>query len=405
MNTNFRFSMLTVIVLCAYLFWGAFGIDLTLHPKADRIPLHRGFISLTALIFLFNVQQVLNACAKNKILIALIFYVLLTAAWADSPIEIGKTFVFLFSSMFISIMAALAFKDNKVVLIRWLFWLFFLMTLASIYTAIYHPQLGINFIGFDKPRWIGITTHPNALGMQALVSIWLSSNLFFLSKSKLEKALIIFAILAAFFAIIKADSMTSLITSFVVVAYICYCHLFGQLSLSIKLILFTLLLLIFLFIITFYMSTTELADTTFASTGRSANFSGRTIQWQIALSEAADHIIIGQGFDDLEQLTRKYHILMSMMHNGYIETLVKGGMIAVILLATILIKTLIKQIKIKHTNKHDFIFLNTGLIMVLLHNMTESSILRGLNTLSIFMIFIIVSTSLIEANKTTLLGK
>lgn len=405
MNTNFRFGMLTVIVFCAYVFWGAFGIDLTLHPKADRIPLHRGFISLTAFVFLFNSQQVLNACAKNKILIALIFYVLLTAAWADSPIEIVKTFVFLFSSMFISIMAALAFKDNKVVLIRWLFWLFFLMTLASIYTAIYYPQLGINSIGFDKPRWIGITTHPNALGMQALVSIWLSSNLFLLSKSKLEKALIIFAILAAFFAIIKADSMTSLITSFVVVAYICYCHLFGQLSLSIKLILFTLLILIFLFIITFYMSTSELADTTLASTGRSSNFSGRSILWKIALSEAADHIIIGQGFDDLEQLTRKYHIVMSMLHNGYIETLVKGGMIAVILLVTILIKTLIKQIKIKHTNKHDFIFLNTGLIMVLLHNMTESSILRGLNTLSIFMIFIIVSTSLIEANKTTLLGK
>lgn len=397
--------MLTIIVFCLYVFWGSFGIDLTIHPKAERVPLHRIFILLTAFIFLFNAQQVLIVCGRNKILIALIFYVLLTAAWANNPSDISKTFVFLFSALFISIMTALAFSGKRIVLIRWLFWLFLLMTLASIYTALRYPQFGINSIDFPKPRWIGITTHPNALGMQALVSIWLSSNLLFLSKNKVEKSLIIFSAIAAFYTIIKADSMTSLITSVVIVTYTCYCYLFGRLSLTIKLILFVLSVLSFLLIVTFYTSTSELADTTLASTGRTTNFSGRSVLWQIGLSEAADHIVLGQGFDDLEQLTKKHHIVMSMLHNGYIETLVKGGMIAIIFLAIILIKTFAHQLRTKSTNKHDFIFLNTGLIMVLIHNITETSMLRGLSTLSILSIFIIVSTSLIENNKASLIGK
>ncbi len=398
MNTNLRLRDLTIIVFCLYIFWGSFGMDLTLSHNAERIPVHRAFILLTAFIFLCNVQQLLGACLKNKLLITLILYTLLTTAWANNPTDTLKNFIFLSSTLFISILTALAFADNKASLIRWLFWLFLLMTLASIITALRFPQIGINTLDFGEPRWIGITTHPNVLGVQALVLIWLSSNLFFLSKSSLEKTLILAAIIAAFFTIIKADSMTSLITSLVLVIYTCYCYLFGRVSLSVKLILFTLSLLTFLFIVTFYMGASELANTTLASTGRNTTFTGRAVLWEKALISAADNLIFGYGFDNLDQLTKKYHIQMSHLHNGYIQTLVQGGMIASILLAIILIKTLFHQLRIKSTYKHDFIFLNTGLVMVLLHNFTESSILKGLNTLSIFIIFIIVSTSLIQNN-------
>jgi exopolysaccharide production protein ExoQ len=398
MDTQFRFKALILIVFCAYIFWGLFGVDLTLNPNEARIPLHRVFISLTAFIFLFNAQQVLAACLKNKLLITLILYTLLTAAWAYNPSETLNNFVFLSSALFISIMTALAFANNKDALIRWLFWLFLLMTLASIITALQFPKIGINTMNFGRPRWIGITTHPNVLGVQALVLIWLSTNLFFLSKSKLEKTLIFFAIIAAFFTIIKADSMSSLITSLVIVIYTCYCYLSGRLKLSTKLILYTVSLLIFLFIVTFYMSTSELVTTTLESTGRNTTFTGRALLWQKALASAADNLFFGYGFDDLQQLTKKHHFLMSHLHNGYIETLVKGGMIACILLAFIFIKTFFHQLRIKSEYMHDFNFLSTGLVMVLLHNLTESSILRGLSTLSIFMIFIIVSTSLIPIN-------
>jgi O-antigen ligase len=292
-------------------------------------------------------------------------------------------------------MAALAYANNRIALIRWLFWLFLLMTLASIFAALYFPQIGINTKDFGKPRWMGITTHPNALGTQALALIWLASNLFFLVKSKFEKTIILFAIMAAFYAMIKADSMTSLITSMVIIGYTSYYYVFKQLSLPIKITLLTISALSFLFIISFYMSTSELTNATIASTGRTASFSGRTLLWQKGLISASDNIIFGYGFDDLKPLAKKHHMDMSHLHNGYIEMLVKGGMIASMLFIFIIIKTFFHQLRIKLLYKQDFIFLNTGLVMVLLHNFTESSILKGMNTLSIFLIFIIVSTSLI----------
>lgn len=398
MNAPFRFKVLTIMVFCVYVFWGSFGVDLTLNPDGNRIALHRVFILFTFFIFLFNVQNVVAACLKNKLLIVLIFYVLLSATWAFNPAATLKNFIFISSCMLISIMTALAFYDNKIILIRWLFWLFLIMLQASIIAALYFPQLGVNAKDFVNPRWIGITAHPNGLGAQALGLIWLASNLFFLSKSKIEKSIIIFGLITAFYAIIKADSMTSLITSLIVTGFTCYYYLFERLSLPVKIILFTVSLLSFLYVITFYMSTSELASSTIESTGRDTTFTGRAVLWENGLKSTADNLILGNGFDDLEQLTRKYHTEMSHLHNGYIETFVKGGFVACLLLASILIKTFIHQLKVKSTSKKDFIFLNTGLVMVLVHNFTESSILRGLNTLSIFIIFIIVSTSLISVN-------
>ena len=350
---------------------------------------------LTAFIFLFNPQQVLIACKKNKILITLLLYLLLTALWANSPLETVKTFIFLSSAFIISILSALAFSENKVVLIRWLFWLFLLLTLASIITALFFPSIGVKIGEEGDARWVGITQHANALGELSLLLIWLSSNLFFLAKSNIEKLIILFAISAAFYSILKADSMTSFITAIVISSYVCYYYLFWRLSPSIKLVFYIIAALSFLITITFYMSASELADTTLASAGRNTTFTGRSTQWKIALTEAVDHLVFGLGFDDLGQLTKKYHVRMNMLHNGYIENLVKGGLVASMLLTFLLVKTFFHQLRIKSTYKHDFIFLNTGLIMLLLHNITESSILRGLSPLSIFIIFIIVLTSII----------
>lgn len=396
MNTQFRFGTLTIIVFCAYIFFGSFSGDLSLSNHTERFPFHRILMLLTAFIFLFNSRLVLIACQKNKLLIALLLYLLLTAIWANNPMETVKNFIFLFSVLFISIMTVLVFYEKKAAQIRWLFWLFLLLIMASIITALYFPSIGIKIGDNGIARWVGITQHANELGGISLLLIWLSLNLFSLSKSRIEKLIILSAIAAAFYAILKADSMTSFITSLIIIGLVYYYHLFWRVAFSTKLVLYTIAALSFMIIVTFYMSASELADTTLASAGRNTTFTGRSVLWKTALKYASDRLIFGYGFDSLEQLTRKTHLQMSHLHSGYMETLVKGGIIGCILLALVLIKTLLHQLKIKSTNKHDFIFLNTGLVMVLLHNFTEASMLRGLAPLSIFIIFIIVSSSLIS---------
>jgi O-antigen ligase len=355
-------------------------------------------MGLTVFIFFFNYQQVLFSLLRNKALMSLVFYVLLTAAWAGKSDGVVKNFIFLFSATIISIMVALAFMKNRVVLIRWLFWVFLILTVSSIVCALQYPKIGINVLDFGTPRWIGVTTHPNALGMQALMLVWLSSNLYLFSKGTLERLIIVAAIAVGLFTILKADSMTSLITSIIIISYIFYCQVFGKLNSGLKLVLITISILALLVTVTFYMSASEITDATLSSTGRNTTFTGRSGQWKLALADAADRPIIGYGFDDLEQLTKKHRINMTQVHNGYIETLLKGGLIASVLMIAVLLKTFLHLFLIRRTLKDDFVFISSGFVMILLHNFTETSFLRALNPLGFIMVYLVVSTSILRIN-------
>lgn len=402
MDIRYIFRTPTIIVLCLYIFWGGISIDTVLFPSVERYPLHRVFIALTFIILLFNFLQVFRVLLQNKVLFIFLLYILLTAAWAANASEVVKNFIFLSSALIISTLTALAFANNQIGLVRWLFWLFFLMMFASAFVAIFYPQIGINIKDFGKPRWIGITSHPNTLGAEGVALIWLSSNLLFLSKNYLEKPIIFVALVLAFYVIFKADSMTSFIDSFVVIGCVLYYYIINRLPLPIKLIFFFVISMLFLAVIGYYLEADKLSYSLFTTTGRSASFTGRTELWGKALLAAKDSYLFGYGFDDLQALTKKYRILMVHIHNGYLEIMVKGGVVAIMLLAFILIKTLIDQFRIKSNHINDVIFLGSGYIMILVHNITESSFFKGLNSLNILFILIIVFTGLLKsANKLT----
>lgn len=165
-------------------------------------------------------------------------------------------------------------------------------------------------------------------------------------------------------------------------------------SSAVKIGIYFIAFISFLAAVTIFMSTSELVDTILSPTGRNSSFTGRAFQWRIALQEANNSLIFGIGFDNLEHLSVKYKINMTQLHNGYIEVFLKGGLVASLLLIYILLKTYFQQTKIRSLEKNEFIFLNTGLVIILIHNITESSLLKGLSVLSIMLTYIIISTDL-----------
>jgi len=399
MNNNFQYKGLTLFVFCFFLFWGSFGVESTIDPKTASFPIHRGLIVLTLFVFFFNAQQVLNLCFKNKILLTLLFYTLLSALWASTPLTVLKAFTFNIAIFFISIMATLAYSDQRITLIRWLFWLYALMTIGNIITAYLFPNIGIMVGERGVTRWIGITQHANHLGALELLSVWLSINLYFLTRSKFEKLCILISICTAIFVITKADSMTSLLTSIIIISYIIYCYIFSKISLSIKILTIISILFGFIIALTFYTNTDEIANATMETTGRNLTFTGRTRLWLSAFKMVSDHLMLGFGFDNLEGVSRHSHFGLSHLHNGYIEILFKGGIIGIGLMLWILLKTWLHQLRFKNLLKPDFILLSSGLLLVILHNVTESSLLKGFVPLNIFITYIIVSTSLLTGNK------
>jgi O-antigen ligase len=313
--------------------------------------------------------------------------VLLTALWASDPEEVLKGFIFLISILFISICAGLVFESSRLLLIRYVFWLYLAMNLASIYVAIQYPTLGTLMFG-AKLRWIGITTHPNALGGSALLGMWLSTNLFFISRNFLEKIICLFSAFIAFFIAVKADSMTGVIASAIVASLVVYFYIGNRLNFATKLIIGFCAVISIFGVLGIMTSADEIASGALSASGRSSNFSGRTILWEKALIAASESPLFGYGFDGLEELTNKYHFLMSHLHNGYLELLVKGGGIAIILIAMIFLKIIACLRKIRKIDEKNYIFLNTGFIMILLHSFTESSLFRGMDSINIMFMFI-----------------
>jgi len=360
----------------------------------ERVALHRIFILLTLAIFVFNLKSVISGFSKNKLITLLILYVLATAFWSSNTTETIKNFVFLMSSLSISIMTALAFQGDHKKLVRILFWFCLVMVSASIVTALKFPQYGINSRDFSKSRWIGITDHPNKLGGLVVLSIWSSINLFYLTQSKLEKLIVIFSIILASYAVVNADSMTSIVASLVIICYTSYLHLISHRSISLKITLCFVALLTSLIVTTFYMSSEEIVTETLATSGRNTTLTGRSLLWKIGLDSFSKNILLGLGFDDLEGLTKKNHITMSHLHNGYLEVLVKGGVVAGFLVLVVIIMTLLKHMAMKKTQSDVFIFFSTGLVSVLVHNLAESSILRGLNGLGLIFILIVAYTNI-----------
>jgi exopolysaccharide production protein ExoQ len=404
MNSKFKFKTITLLVFCIYLFWDFFGLDLTISKGAERLPIHRLFIGATFLIFLLNFQAVIKSILKNKALLTLILYVLISSYWSYNSNETIKDFLFLLSALSITIMTVLSFNHNKLKLIQILFWLFFILVIASIVTALRYPQYGVNILDFGRPRWIGITVHPNKLGALCLALVWLSISLFFLSMRFYEKSFAVIGIICAFYSLKGADSMTSIVASLFILAYNVYHYMFGNKSLSVKISFFTLVAVTVITVTTLYMSSTEIVDSTLKSSGRDTTLSGRSRLWAIGFDSIQKNPFLGLGFDDLEQLTKENHVLMNHLHNGYIELTVKGGATAMIIFIFILTNTLLKQFRFRKLDPEAFIFLNSGLAGILIHNMAESSIMRGLNSLNILMFFIFVSTSLFNLKKSTFIN-
>jgi O-antigen ligase len=381
-----------------YLFFSSFGIETTvfhINPD-DNFPIHRLYLFLTAIVFLFNLQQTLIGVLNNKSLMILVVYIAITAFWSSKPLESLKLFLSLIAMIIISIMTVMAFIDNRVGLIKKLFWLFFLVAILNAAVAQFLPQIGVDKVHFPKPRWTGITFHPNVLGANALILVWLSINLFNQVDGKFIKTLNVLAIGLAFYIIYKADSMTSMLAALAIAAYTIY--VYANLRLFSKIILFLFIFIGLLFVIGFYKSPVELLSDLLEVNGRNITFTGRTVLWRKSLFALSDHLFFGYGFDNLEGLTKrqfKQFFNMSHLHNGFIEILLKGGLIGFFLLIINLFKTYYFQLKIRSKYKHDYVFLNTGFIMVIMHNFTESTLLKGLLTMDLIFIFIAVFTQLL----------
>ena len=134
------------------------------------------------------------------------------------------------------------------------------------------------------------------------------------------------------------------------------------------------------------------------ASGRDTTLTGRTELWEDILTIASDHPILGVGYGsfwigDLGNNLWERHIWKpGQGHNGYLDVYVELGIIGVFFLLLIIISSFRQIVWTLKSNFEYGRFRLVFLLVILLHNIAESSFLRGASNL--WFIFLLVAINI-----------
>ena len=250
----------------------------------------------------------------------------------------------------------------------------------------YFPQLGRGLTPFTwELTYTGVTTDKNTLGevliIFGLFLVWEGVERWTRNRRKVTRQETVawtLMLLIEFWLLWRAHSSTSL-GCFVVGSVILLVMRLPFLRRnSHRLGIYGLCLVVVLMILnSFFNIGAMFAE----SLGRDATFTGRTEIWDRVL-HSPTNAIFGQGFwiywdsDAAQSLFSEYYFRMPQSHNGYIETYLDGGYIAVIFLVCLLVSFLAKaKSDIVRGSSFGVLFL-LYVLTALVYNYTEAAFAR-----------------------------
>jgi len=122
-------------------------------------------------------------------------------------------------------------------------------------------------------------------------------------------------------------------------------------------------------------------DYLFKGIGRDSSFTGRTSLWDMGLRGFSAKPFFGWSEDNLFTYLRYYHQSFAQFHNGYLDFLVRGGIVSIILFIILLFKITISLIRLAKDNNINYIVIMAFVVPWLVHNITEASIYRNTHLL------------------------
>jgi exopolysaccharide production protein ExoQ len=121
----------------------------------------------------------------------------------------------------------------------------------------------------------------------------------------------------------------------------------------------------------------------FGMVGRNTTFTGRTALWQMGMAKIAEEPITGWGFQEYIKVAATQ---IKHFHSGYIELLVRGGVIALMFVIVFVFQIVFSFKRI--TDPKLYLFFSIMILAILAHNVTEGSFGRGVNAFWLIFSFI-----------------
>ncbi len=343
----------------------------------------------TAFILLLKQPGVISSTLSKALPLNILFFLMLISVfWSNMPVKVVISVIHNTGVTFITLCMALLLVKDKEKFFKYLLMALFIYITATIIVSLFIPSIGLmtsankydtSLIG----RWRGLTDHPNSLGSICLFTSWVTlSGYFYSNQSKFIKLIALLTLSANLYCLYKANSMTSLLLSIALIIGIGWFTYLGKATGGIKALKIMFAVFSFFMICAFIlmMHPEYFSEKYFFYTiGRDSSLSGRARLWQIGLKGFTEKPMLGWGYDSLVSFLTKYRLGYGTLHNGYLDLLVRGGIVSVSFFILLLIQMYILLIKESIKKNKDYLIISASATSVLAHNMSETSILTNTN--------------------------
>ncbi|MGV8898777.1 MAG: O-antigen ligase family protein [Burkholderiaceae bacterium] len=319
-------------------------------------------------------------------LLLLILFVAASMLWSPSKEKVLMNVVHNLGALMVALAAALYYRTTPWLLPKHIGYVLGLNIIVHLASVLALPAFTIQWDG----RWRGLTEQPNVLGGIAFCAFWANAAVLMgTQKDKYHLHLVL--ALCATAAMLGANSMTSIISSISALAmmYI-VAGTNSRYRTGERLFIggIGLILLIAAVGVMFLGNAIDIGKL-LGMAGRSGDFTGRTEIWMEAIKAITGRPWVGWGFDDNAYLIKTTGMPYSTYHNGYLDLMVRGGIIALGLFFLLLGNWLYQTTKNTRIGSDIMPFAVPFIISMLIYNLTEANMVTPRNHMWLILLVIL----------------
>lgn len=354
---------------------------------------------------------VVSAAMKNPFVWLLLAYCTLSLLWSPEPVAVVKRSIQFFGILLIGLSVAHTCKHDFVTLLRAGLDALTIILFLSAFTALFLPDIGRESEVSLAGSWRGILDQKNTLGVVSAVSLYFWLVLQTMAPRRLGVEVPTCLIILA--CLLMSRSSTSLLLAMVSIgAYLALYREYIRTPLAIARLMVIVLMLAMAALTVFFFQESRIPDWEevmepfSALFGKSADLTGRTEIWKYMWVEIEKHWTLGIGFASFwrgpggpsQELVSHFYWTPNSGHNGYLDLLNELGLVGFGLVVLVLLNHLANIVKLARFNRPKFAFHVALLVIFLISNVTESSLLRILLFLQvvIFMSMALVNQDVLD---------
>jgi O-antigen ligase len=390
-----------------------------LHPSAGSLalsesdylqgnPIERAFLGImlcAGLIILFKRRDKVAYYFRDNIYVYLFYiYAFMSIGWSEYQ---GTSFRRWIRATGDAIMVLLILtEDDQIEAIHHtLRRCAILLMPLSIFFIKYYSKMGISYSYDGSRMWTGVTTHKNSLGMFcAFLGIFLTWRLLRGWHKSVAMAIDGLLLVLTVYLLRGSRSSTSVgVFAIGMIMLVLGIYLKRNTRKLSSLVIATFMTLIILQGILVIYFDSSISSLFFSASARDSSFTGRLPVWNELIKIGIQRPILGVGYGGDWRISKT--ILEKTMftssvgvnaHNGYIHVFMDLGLVGLSIILLLIAQTYKKALRSIEQNQEMGILLLSFCLMIVFHNLTESTITRGTS----FLWFLFLLSSIVVVKKT-----